>query len=101
MMKAKAIFLSFIVIVLILSGFIFFFFSGNPVTKENSKEIVAVYLEENYPKESFKITNTSYYPGDGTYIVHVISEDGKIEGNIDVIDGKIRTDRLEFPIREK
>jgi hypothetical protein len=101
MMKAKAIFLSFIVIVLLLAGYIFFFFNGNPVTKENSKEIVAVYLEENYPEESFKITNISYYPGERTYIAHVISEDGKIEGNIDVIDGKIRTDGLEVPIREK
>lgn len=96
-MKAKAIFLSIIVIVLLLSGFIYFFFNGNPVTKENSREIVSAYLKENYPEESFKITNIAYYPGEGTYIVHVISKDGKVEGNIDVRDGRIITEGSESP----
>ncbi|MEH6992519.1 hypothetical protein V7075_07360 [Neobacillus drentensis] len=96
-MKAKAIFLSIIGIVLLLSGFIHFFLNGSPVTKENSGELVSTYLKENYPEESFKITNISYYPGEGTYIVHVISKDGKIEGNIDVKNGRIRTEGAEFP----
>lgn len=99
-MKAKAIFLTMIVIVLLLSGFIYFFFNGNPVTKENSSELVSAYLNENYPEESFKITKIAYYPGEGTYIVHVISKDGKIEGNIDVSDGRIITEGAEFPFGE-
>lgn len=69
----------------------------NPVTKEKSREIVSAYLEKNYPEEIFKITNIAYYPSEGTYIVHVISNDGKTEGNIDVRDGKIITEGEEFP----
>ncbi|WHZ03871.1 hypothetical protein QNH48_04190 [Neobacillus sp. YX16] len=99
-MKAKAIFLSIIGIVLLLSVFIYSSLNGNPATKENSRELVSAYLKENYPDESFKITNISYYPGEGTYIVHVISKDGKIEGNIDVRNGRIRTEGAEFPFRQ-
>ncbi len=36
-------------IVLVLVGFGYFSLNGNPVAKEKSKEIVAVYLEEKYP----------------------------------------------------
>lgn len=89
-------FLSILMFVLILSGIVYFFFNGNPVTKEKSREIVFSYLEENYPEESFKITNIAYYPGKGTYIVHVISKDGNIEGNIDVRNGKVITEGGEF-----
>jgi flagellar basal body-associated protein FliL len=99
-MKGKAIFLSVLMVVLLMSGFIYFFFNGNPITKEKSREIVSSYLEENYPEESFKITNIAYYPGEGTYIVHVISADEKIEGNIDVRNGRIITEGGEFPFRE-
>lgn len=85
---------------LLLSGFVYFFFQGNPITKEKSRQIVSSYLEENYPEESFKITNIAYYPGEGTYIVHVISTDGKTEGSIDVRNGRIITVGGEFPFRE-
>ncbi|MFJ5758810.1 hypothetical protein ACIQAA_06610 [Neobacillus sp. NPDC093182] len=99
-MKGKAMLLSILIFVLISSGFVYFFFKGSPVTKEKGREIVTSYLEENYPEESFKITNIAYYPGEGTYIVHVISKDGNIEGDIDVRNGKIITEGGEFPFRE-
>ncbi len=96
-MKRITIFLSILMFGLLLSSFVYFFFNGNPVTKEKSREIVSAYLEKNYPEEIFKITNIAYYPSEGTYIVHVISNDGKTEGNIDVRDGKIITEGEEFP----
>lgn len=96
-MKGKAILISILMFVLLLSGFVYFFFNGNPVTKEKSRELVSAYLEKNYPDESFKITNIAYYPGEGTYIVHVISKDGNTEGNIDVRNGMIITEGGEFP----
>lgn len=99
-MRGKVIFLSIIVFLLLLSGLFYLFFNGNPITREKSREIVTIYLQENYPDESFKITNIAYYPGEGTFIVHVISKDGKIEGNIDVRDGKIITEGAEFPFKK-
>lgn len=99
-MKAKTIFISLFLIALVFSGIIYLTFNGNPITKEKSREIVTNYLKENYPEESFRITDIAHYPGEGTYIVHVISKDGDIEGNIDVRDGRIIMDGGEFPFKE-
>jgi hypothetical protein len=99
-MKAKTIILSLFVITLLLSGFIYLFFNGNPITKEKSRESVTTFFEENYPEESFRITDIAYYPGEGTYIFHIVSKDGDIEGNIDVRDGKIIMEGVEFPFKE-
>lgn len=99
-MKGKAILLSILVLVLLMSGFIYFFLNGNPAEKDKSREIVTTYLKENYPEESFKITNVAYYPGEGIYIVHVISKDGKTEGNLDVRNGRIITESVEFPFKQ-
>lgn len=101
-MKTKVIFLSviFIALLLFLSVFINSFFNGDTAKKEESKELVVSYLEENYSEQSFTITDVAYYPGEGTYIVHVVSKDGKVEGNIDVRNGKIFTEGAEFPFKE-
>jgi hypothetical protein len=48
----------------VLVSFGYFSLNGNPVAKEKSKEIVAVYLEEKYPGQSFAIDYVSYYPGE-------------------------------------
>lgn len=88
-MRRKTIFLSAVLILLLLAGFGYFFFNGNPITKKESKEIVAEYLQTNYPGKSFTIDPVGYYPGEGTYIVHFISKDGKLQGNIDVTEGKV------------
>nr|WP_263323412.1 hypothetical protein [Neobacillus sp. Marseille-Q6967] len=91
-MKVKIWYIFFLV--LISTGFIYFFFNGNPAGKAESKRIVASYLEEKYSQQSFTITGISYYPGEGTYIINVASKDGEIEGKIDVKNGKIITDSL-------
>lgn len=85
------------IVLLYLFGFIYLFFNGNPITKAESKKIVAQYLEETHPEYSFTVDYVGYYPGEGTYIVHFISKDGTVQGNIDVIDGKIRSEGLHFP----
>jgi lipopolysaccharide export LptBFGC system permease protein LptF len=94
-MKGKPIILSCMLILLLLVGFIYFFLNGNPVTRAESKEIVIEYLQTHYPKETFSINGISYYPGEGTYIVNVITKDGTIQGNIDVRDGIITADSLD------
>ena len=78
-------------IVLLLVGFGCFSLNGNPVAKAKGKEIVAVYLGEKYPGKSLAIDHVSYYhyPGGGTHIVYFVSEGGKMQGNIDVRDGRI------------
>ena len=96
----KGIYVSVIVVVLLISGFIYFLFNGNPAEKEKSREIVAAYLEEHYPMQDYKITSVAYYPGVGTYIVHVISEDEETEGNIDVRNGRIITEGNKTPFEK-
>jgi lipopolysaccharide export LptBFGC system permease protein LptF len=94
-MRGKPIILSFLLILLLLVGLIYFFLNGNPVTRSESKEIVIEYLKRHYPQETFRINGISYYPGEGTYIVNVITKDGAIQGNIDVRDGRITADSLD------
>ena len=98
-MKRKFIVMS-LIVVLFFVGLGYLFFNGNPITREKSKEIAAEYLEKNYPDQSFTIDSVGYYPGEGTYIVHFISKDEKLQGNIDVIDGIARYDSLEIPTEE-
>lgn len=95
-MKGKTISLSILALALLVTGYIYFFLNRSSAEKDKSREIVTIYLNENFPEESFKITNVAHYPGEGTYIVHVISKDGSIEGNIDVRDGRIITEGVEF-----
>lgn len=91
-MKVKAIIFLIVLILLLLVGFIYLFFNGNPILRAESKEIVIEYLEKNYPEQTFTIDDISYYPGEGTYIVHFVSRDGIIQGNIDIREGKIIRD---------
>ncbi|WP_342429707.1 hypothetical protein [Neobacillus sp. FSL H8-0543] len=88
--------ISFAVVLLLLVGFIYLFLNGNPVKRSESKEIVTEYLKTHYPEESFQINGIGYYPGEGTYIVNVITKDGTIQGNIDVRDGRITADSLDL-----
>jgi hypothetical protein len=94
-MRGKPIILSCMLILLLLVGYIYFFLNGNPVTRAESKEIVIEYLKTHYPKETFSINSINYYPGEGTYIVNVITMNGAIKGNIDVSDGRITADSLD------
>lgn len=64
-------------------------FTGSPKLKDQSKKIAIEYLQKNYPEESFTVDSVGYYPGEGTYIVHFISKDGTMQGNIDLRDGII------------
>jgi hypothetical protein len=94
-MRGKPIILSCLLILLLLVGYIYFILNGNPVTRAESKEIVIEYLQTHYPEETFRINGISYYPGEGTYIVNVITMNGAIKGNIDVSDGRITADSLD------
>jgi hypothetical protein len=99
-MKRKLI-ITIVLLVMSLVGVLYGvhrFFNGAPTLKQESKEIVADYLQNNYPEQAFKVESVAYYPGEGTYIVHIVSNDGKIEGNIDVRNGKVvGTELGDFP----
>ncbi len=93
-MKAKAVLLAVGIVLFSLTGYIFF--TGNPVSRFESKEIVTEYLRSNYPEHSFTITHVGYYPGVGTYIVSFVSKDKTVKGTIDVRDGKIIEDGVNL-----
>ncbi|WP_078544453.1 YfjL-like protein [Litchfieldia alkalitelluris] len=84
-MKTKLI----ILLSLVIVGSLYFGINGNPLAKAKSREIVEDYMNENYPDQSFTISNVGYYPGEAVYIVHVVSKDFGIEGNINVKKGKV------------
>ncbi|WP_043932869.1 YfjL-like protein [Bacillus sp. EB01] len=65
------------------------FFYGNPVERAESKRIAEKYLREKHPEQSLKISNVSYYPGEGTYIVNYSINKGEQEGNLDIRKGKV------------
>jgi hypothetical protein len=99
-MRVNAIFISIVVFLLLLFVFFHLFFNGNPISRTEINETVKDYLKSNYPEQSFRINNIGYYPGEGTYIVNVVSKDGTIHGNIDVRKGKIIHDEIELPADE-
>lgn len=74
---------------------------GNPISRIQSKKVVEEFVESKFPEHSFKITKVSYYPGEGTYIVHVISKDGTVEGNIDVREGEVSSDEKQLSFLSK
>ncbi|MBM7691760.1 hypothetical protein JOC77_001167 [Peribacillus deserti] len=74
--------------------FLLVFFYGNPVTKMESKQIAREYLDVNYPELPFIVSHVDYYPGEGIYIVHIITKDGTVKANLDVRRGKVVNDGL-------
>jgi hypothetical protein len=88
-MREKGLLIAILMILMLFFGFLFIFFTGNPITRAESKDLVIEYLHENYPDQSFTIEGISYYPADGTYVMHYVSDDRSIDGYIDVRDGKV------------
>ena len=86
-MKIKIVISIFLCIFLAVCTF--FFFYGNPISRSQSIEIVEDYVRTKYSEHSFNISDVNHYPGEGIFIVHVISMGGGVEGDIDVKKGKV------------
>ncbi|RHW41163.1 hypothetical protein D1B31_09515 [Neobacillus notoginsengisoli] len=83
-MKRKTIF-SITAIALLAAGL---FMLGNPITRVKSKQAAEQYLKNTYRDQTYEIEKVGYYPGEGTYVIHVKFEDGQ-RVNLDVKNGKV------------
>ena len=75
-MKIKIVISIFLCIFLAVCTF--FFFYGNPISRSQSIEIVEDYVRIRYSEYSFNTSYVNHYPGEGIFIVHVISMGGEV-----------------------
>ncbi|PLR79245.1 hypothetical protein CU633_00465 [Bacillus sp. V3-13] len=85
----------FVVLVLIVA----LFFYGNPMARRDSIAIANDYINSKYPEYSFTVSDVRYYPGEGTFVVYVVSKDGKVTGNLDVSNSKVVHEEFSADIK--